>query len=147
VKEAHVGARLGLLAAILGIVLLAIQLVPVERSNPPVEGEMPAPPEVREVLRRACYDCHSNETVWPWYSHVAPVSWLLAHDVSEGRRELNYSRWSSYSPKRQAKLRKETWKEVDEREMPPWYYLPMHPAARLGEADRVLLRDFALSAP
>jgi hypothetical protein len=142
-----VGARLGLLAAILGIVLLAIQLVPVERSNPPVEGEMPAPPEVREVLRRACYDCHSNETVWPWYSHVAPVSWLLAHDVGEGRRELNYSRWSSYSPKRQAKLRKETWKEVDEREMPPWYYLPMHPAARLGEADRVLLRDFALSAP
>jgi hypothetical protein len=141
------GARLGLLAAILGIVLLAIQLVPVERSNPPVEGEMPAPPEVREVLRRACYDCHSNETVWPWYSRVAPVSWLLARDVGEGRRELNYSRWSSYSPKRQAKLRKETWKEVDEGEMPPWYYLPMHPAARLGEADRVLLRDFALSAP
>jgi Haem-binding domain len=142
-----VGRRLGLVAGIAALVFVAIQLVPVDRSNPPVEGEMPAPPEVREVLRRACYDCHSNETVWPWYSHVAPVSWLLARDVSEGRREVNYSRWSSYSPKRQAKLRKETWKEVEEGEMPPWYYLPMHPAARLDEADRARLREFALSAP
>jgi hypothetical protein len=59
-----------------GVLLVAIQLVPVDRTNPPVEEEAPASPEVRAVLRRACYDCHSNETVWPWYSRVAPMSWL-----------------------------------------------------------------------
>jgi heme-binding protein len=68
---------------LLGILLalIVMQFVPVERTNPPVEQEVPAPANVRAMLRRACYDCHSNETRWPWYSHVAPVSWLVAHDV------------------------------------------------------------------
>lgn len=61
--------------SMLGAALLAIQLVPVERDNPPVEEEVPASAEARAVLRRACYDCHSNEVVWPWYARVAPVSW------------------------------------------------------------------------
>ncbi len=68
---------------LLGILLtlVAIQFVPVGQLNPPVEAEVPAPATVRVILRRACYDCHSNETVWPWYSQVAPVSWLVARDV------------------------------------------------------------------
>ncbi len=80
--------------AVLIIALVAIQLVPVDRTNPPVETEVPATVEVRSILRRACYDCHSNETVWPWYSRIAPISWLVARDVREGREKVNLSTWN-----------------------------------------------------
>src|SRR5512144_3173408 len=109
----------------IGVAFVLIQLVPVDRSNPPVQVEVPAPPEVRAVLRRACYDCHSNETVWPWYSRVAPVAWLVARDVREGREELNFSTWDRYATKQQVKKLKESWEEIAEGEMPPYYYLPV----------------------
>lgn len=122
----------------------AIQFVPVTRSNPPVESEMPMAPEVKAVLRRACYDCHSHETVWPWYSQVAPLSWLISHDVHEGRAELNFSTWQRYNPQEQMKKRKESWDEVHEGAMPPWAYRVLHPEARLSEQDRALLQHWAL---
>ena len=134
-------AALGALA--LGV---AIQLVPVDRSRPPVENEISAPPEVRTILERACYDCHSNETVWPWYGYVAPVSWLLAYDVRHGRGHMNFSSWGSYSAKKQAKRREEIPDEVDDGEMPPWFYLPLHEEARLTDSDRDTLRSWALGA-
>lgn len=127
------------------VALVAIQLVPVDRTNPPVESEVPAPPEVREVLRRACYDCHSNESVWPWYSRVAPVSWLVAHDVQKGREELNFSTWNRLTTKDQVEKMKESWEEVEESEMPPWFYLPAHRDARLTDRDRALLQEWAKS--
>ena len=94
---------------LLGLVvaLVAIQLVPVDRTSPPVTADIAAPANVRAVLKRACYDCHSNETTWPWYSRVAPVSWLVARDVREGRKELNFSDWGGYAAKRQARKLKE----------------------------------------
>ena len=101
---------------------------------------MAAPPEVAAVLRRACYDCHSNETVWPWYSHVAPVSWLLARDVREGRGELNFSTWDAYDAKKKTKKLKETAEEVTEGEMPPWFYAAVHRHAALSPADAERLR-------
>jgi hypothetical protein len=131
--------------AVLIIVLVAIQLVPVDRSNPPVETEVPATVEVRSVLRRACYDCHSNETVWPWYSRIAPISWLIARDVYKGREELNLSTWNRYTTKQQLKKLKESWDEVAEGEMPPWMYLPPHPDARLSADDRAVLRAWSQS--
>jgi hypothetical protein len=76
------------------VVFIMIQFVPVNRSNPPAQGDFRGSPEVVSVLRRACYDCHSNETVWPWYSRVAPLSWVIAHDVNEGRAVLNFSTWN-----------------------------------------------------
>jgi hypothetical protein len=124
-------------------VLVGIQLVPVDTSNPPVTADIPTSPEVKAVLRRACYDCHSNETTWPWYSRVAPVSWLIAKDVHEGRAELNFSRWDRYSTQQQVKHLKESWEEVVEGEMPPWFYLPAHRDARLSAEDRALLRQWA----
>jgi hypothetical protein len=124
-------------------VLIAIQFVPVDRSNPPVTGDVPTAPAVKAVLRRACYDCHPNETQWPWYSHIAPVSWLLARDVREGRAELNLSTWDQYSTRQQVKKLKESWEEVAEGEMPPWFYLPAHREARLSAEDRALLRQWA----
>lgn len=78
-------------------VLIVIQFIPVDTSNPPVTADIPSSPEGKAVLRRACYDCHSNETRWPWYSRVAPASWLTARDVREGRAELNFSAWNEYS--------------------------------------------------
>ena len=124
----------------IGVVLVAIQLVPVARTNPPVEASVEAPPEVTAILRRACFDCHSNETVWPPQAYVAPLSWLVAHDVKEGREELNFSRWGPDQAKRTAK---ELPKEVEKKDMPPVLYLLAHPGAKLSDADRTALSAWA----
>lgn len=127
------------------VAFAAIQLVPVTRDNPPVAGEVPASPEVRAVLERSCYDCHSRKSRWPWYATVAPVSWLVARDVHEAREHLDFTAWDGYSAKKRAKKLEEAWEEVDEGEMPLWFYVPLHPEARLSDADRALLREWALA--
>jgi len=124
----------GLLLLLLA--LLVAQAIPVSRSNPPVTGDIAAPPEIAATLRGACYDCHSNETVWPWYGHVAPASWLLASDVREGREELNFSLWTSYSEKKKAKKLKEMADEIRDGDMPPWHYEVMHAHASMNELQR-----------
>jgi len=116
------------------LVAVLIQLIPFGHShtNPPKSGE-PAwdSPGTRELFHRACFDCHSNETRWPWYAHVAPTSWLLQRDVNEGRRHLNFSEWD-----RPQHHRSHVAEQVKEGEMPPWYYLPMHPQAKLSETEK-----------
>jgi hypothetical protein len=133
--------------SVLGLVLVA-QLVPYGRNhrNPPVVAE-PAwdSPATRALAERACFDCHSNETRWPWYSHVAPTSWLVQYDVDEGRRVLNFSEWNRGNS--EAGEASET---VLEREMPPRGYLMLHPEARLTEAERAQLAfglDASLTTP
>lgn len=118
--------------------LLVIQLIPYGRdhSNPPVVAE----PEwdsvkTRELAVRACFDCHSNETSWPWYSNVAPVSWLVQRHVDEGRDELNFSEWHL---KQEGDEAAET---VRERSMPTWDYMLTHPDARLSDAELSVLAD------
>ncbi|HEY1435246.1 MAG TPA: heme-binding domain-containing protein [Thermoanaerobaculia bacterium] len=127
----------------LGLVFLVAQLVPVDRANPPVQGEVAAPPAVRAILRRACYDCHSNEVVWPWYGRVAPVSWLLERDVREGRKEVNFSIFGQYAEKRRHRKWIEIPEQIEKAEMPPWFYTAVHPKARLSEADRAALVQWA----
>lgn len=117
---------------------LAAQLVPVARVNPPVTAELHAPPVVHELLVRACYDCHSHRTDWPWYSGVAPVSWLVARDVRAGREELNFSSWDGASDRAARRLR-ECAEELREGEMPPTPYLVLHPEARLDPGEREAL--------
>jgi hypothetical protein len=131
---------------VVALVMLAVQLVPVPRTNPPVEEEVPAPPEVRAVLERSCYDCHSHETRWPWYAWVAPASWLLAYDVSEAREHMNFSTWDRYDAEKRRKLLGEAWEEVEEGHMPLRAYLWLHPDAELDDADRALLRAWSESA-
>jgi hypothetical protein len=131
------------IALAIGAVIVAIQIVPVDRSNPPVEGVVAAPPEVYAVLKRSCFDCHSNETKWPWYSYVAPVSWLVAHDVHEGRGHMNFSEWNRLVPEEQADHIDHCWKMVAKGKMPLSYYLPMHPDAKLSDADKLLIYDWA----
>jgi hypothetical protein len=118
------------------IALVAAQALPVPRTNPPVSGELVAAAPIAQILRRACYDCHSNQTVWPWYSAIAPVSWLVVHDVEEGRRELNFSTWAVYDAARRRKKLGESRQEMIEGEMPPWMYVLMHAEARLSPAER-----------
>jgi hypothetical protein len=122
------------------VVFIAVQFVPVARTNPPVRSTVVAPPEVAGVLRRACFDCHSNETVWPPQAYVAPLSWLLAHDVQEGREELNFSEWG---PKAEQKTAKKLAKEVGEGDMPPFLYVVAHPGAKLTNDEKALLVNWA----
>jgi hypothetical protein len=129
--------------AVIGALFLAIQFVPVDRSNPAVQTQVPASAEARAVLKKACYDCHSNETVWPWYSYVAPISWLVSKDVVEGRQELNFSTWNLYSAEAQREGMGESVEKVQEGEMPLWFYTPLHPAANLSAADKAVLAAWA----
>jgi hypothetical protein len=117
-------------------VLLLIQVIRIDRTNPPVLSELTAGPEVKSVLRRACYDCHSNETVWPWYSGVAPVSWLVGSDVKEARQHLNFSEWGNYDAGTQSHKLRGIAEEVREGEMPPWYYSLMHGDSRLNPSEQ-----------
>lgn len=128
--------------ATLGLVGVLIQIVPVKRGNPPVESDLVAPPEVKATLKRACYDCHSNETVWPWYSKIAPASWLVASDVTEGRGKFNFSSWNQYTPERQAALLTRIRREVRQGDMPPWYYTIKHQDAKLTPAQRLALETW-----
>ena len=128
--------RTGRVLALAALAAAGAQLVPVARTNPPAVADIGAPAEIASVLRRACYDCHSNETQWPWYSHIAPVSWLLAHDVEEGRQKLNFSAWRRFGPERQARKRAQSIREVRKGKMPPWSYRALHPEARLTRTER-----------
>ncbi len=134
----------GLLATV--ALLLLMQVIRFERTNPPTTGLVHAPADVEKVLRRACFDCHSNETAWPWYTGVAPASWLVHRDVVEGRRHLNFSAWGQLPAEKRAKKQKEVGEEVRDGEMPPWFYLPLHPDAKLSDADRALLEAWAAGA-
>src|SRR5262245_20075542 len=121
------------------VVFLLIQLVPVNRTNPEDRRDPGAPPEVMEVLQRACYDCHSHETVWPWYSYVAPASWLVVYDVNHGRHHFNLSNFADLSDKMKVDVRGIARQLVREDKMPLWYYNVMHPEARLTERDRAII--------
>jgi mono/diheme cytochrome c family protein len=122
----------GLLVA-LGLMLF-IQLIPYggARENPAVvSGPDWDQSRTRELFSRACKDCHSNQTEWPWYSSIAPASWLVYRDVSEGRSHFNVSEWG-----RDENHGDEAAKLVRDGEMPPWFYLPAHPEARLSDVER-----------
>jgi hypothetical protein len=139
--------RLGFTVLGLVVIAAALQVFPGEHpGNPPVEEEIAAPPEVMTVMRRACFDCHSHETAWPWYSRVAPASWLVRRDVREGRRHLNFSAWNRYDPERRARKLEELGEEVEKGNMPMKIYLPLHAEAKLTDAERTLLVDWAEQA-
>ncbi len=136
-------ARVVSVAGALLVLLAIIQFVPVQKSNPPSGAEIDAPLEVKQVFRRACYDCHSNETLWPWYSSLAPVSWLVAHDVREGRAKVNFTAWKAMEPEKEADLVGEIWEEVEDGEMPPWFYRWVHPGSRMADSEKTLIRQWS----
>jgi hypothetical protein len=124
------------IGGLIGLAVL-IQLVPYGRAhaNPPVVEEPKWDSEAtRALATRACYDCHSNQTEWRWYTSVAPASWLAQHDVDDGRRKLNFSEWNRHQREAPRAAR-----EVERGGMPPWYYLPAHPEAQLSTTEKQAL--------
>lgn len=130
--------------ALLGA-LVAIQLIRPGMTNPPVDQAqdirqaMQTPADVQSILEAACYDCHSNETRYPWYSQVAPVSWWVADHIDEGREALNFSTFGALPAEDRAEALEESAEKVQEGEMPLDSYTWMHPEAKLNSTQRDLL--------
>jgi len=129
--------KYALLAAVfLGIV---IQFVPIDIRNPPevrantIYTLESVPQNVRAIFDSSCVNCHSNQTQWPWYSYVAPVSWIVVHDVHEGRRHMNFSEWGSYPAKKRDKKLEEICDQLMNGDMPDGKYLLIHRSARLSQ--------------
>lgn len=128
-----------------GIILVlfaSIQLIRPKVENPESSPKddflaVANPPETVKInIKNSCYDCHSNQTVYPWYNNVAPVSWLISRDIKEGRKELNFSEWAQYSEKRKAKKLDETIEQIEKNKMPLWFYKPLHPLSSLNEQQK-----------
>lgn len=138
--------RKTLIGLLIGFIV--IQFIPVDFTNPPVNEQLDIititqpSKEVSTLLKNACYDCHSNETVLPWYSKIAPVNFWLKGHINEGREHVNFSEWGNYLPK-QAKLKaKESAEKVEEGEMPLKSYTWMHAEAKLNSAQKDSLVNF-----
>ena len=131
--------RIGL--AIL-VLLMAIQFVAVNRSNPKVDpsqtiyATLPVPADVRAVLERSCKNCHSDETSWPWYSHVAPISWIITRDVHQARKAMNLSEWETYSANKKTDKLEEICEQLTNGDMPDRKYTLIHRQARPTAKER-----------
>ena len=130
------------------VALVAAQFIRPARTNPDFDpahtlaAARPMPPAVADLFDRACRDCHSNETRWPWYSHVAPVSWFVIDHVNHGRSHFNASEWRRYDPDEAARLLKRTCELAGDESMPLPSYLLVHRRARLGPPDRVAVCEW-----
>jgi hypothetical protein len=130
------------------ISFLIIQIFRIDKSNPQVDSSKNfvnvtnASAEVKSILAASCYDCHSNEVIYPWYTNIAPFSWWIKHHVNEGREELNFSEWGTYSSRRMDHKLKECIEQVEEGEMPMDSYLWMHKDATLTDAQKQELIAF-----
>lgn len=133
------------------LILILMQFFTIDKSTLPVD---PAKDfiaitkpnqELEEILKSACYDCHSNQTKYPWYSNIAPVSWWLKHHVDEASEHLNFSNWGDYSVKRQDHKLEELYEEVEEGEMPLPSYIWLHGEANLTADQKEKLINWAKS--
>lgn len=136
-----------------GLLLLAAQMIQPARVNPPVDSALEfntllnPPAELSSVLKNACYDCHSNETKYPWYAYFSPVSWYLNNHILEGREELNFSEWGNYQEEDLQEIYKHVTKEVKGHDMPLTTYTWLHPEAKLTDAQReMIVKWFAAKA-
>lgn len=133
------------------VVLIAIQFFQIDKTNPPVRQEadfirLVQPPEaVVSILRTSCYDCHSHETKYPWYTSVAPINWWIRHHIDHGREHLNFSTWGEYSEKKKDHKLEEAVEMVGEGEMPLPSYLWVHRSADLTDSQRKMLSDWFAS--
>ena len=139
---------LKIVAILLVVLVVGIQAIRPARTNPPVDdsqtinAKTQMPPEVASIIDRSCRDCHTNKTVWPWYTNVAPVSWWLSNHVNDGRRAMNMSEWGKLDPNRQDRKLRQICDEVQDGVMPLSSYTPMHPMAKLSDQDKKTLCDW-----
>jgi len=148
--------RVKILVTVLVALFLIAQFVQPKRTNPPVvpsrslQAHVQVPQNVSVILNRACADCHSSQTVWPWYSHVAPISWVVVDDVKTGRSHINFQDWEAQeNPKEAAEHLSLICKEVREKGMPLFSYRLMHKKARLSsqEIDTICAWSQSVGAP
>jgi len=133
---------------ILILVFVGIQFIPmnVPADVPDKEGDaLAAPADVQAILKRSCFDCHSNHTTFPWYSSIAPVSWFTKNHVKEGRKHMNFSTWNSYTDEKKLKYLDKIPKAIKSK-MPLASYLIMHQDAKLSDADKKAITDWATNA-
>ncbi len=134
---------------ILIVVIVGIQLIPVNRpeNNDDLSKDLIAnnqiPENISSILKNSCYDCHSNQTNYPWYAYLAPISFLVVNDVNEGREELNFSEWENRDKIKKAKALDEMAEEVEEGEMPMEIYLITHAKAKLSDKQRKEFAEWA----
>ena len=136
---------------LLGLLVFLVvgQVIRLPRTNPPIDPKreigatIPLTPAVAEIFDRSCNDCHSNRTVWLWYSGVAPASWLIFYDVHEGRQRMNFSEWDATTPQQHKRSLDRMCPDVTNGEMPSWQYMPLHPNAKLSAADVQAVCDWA----
>ncbi len=139
---------LKIIAIILFAGFVVLQFFRPERLNPPIvqaetiESNVEVSPEVGKIFERSCNDCHSNKTIFPWYSNVAPVSWQVVDHINEGRQKLNFSIWSSYDLKKQDGKLKQICNQVTDGEMPMYQYVWVHWNAKLTAEDVKTLCDW-----
>lgn len=130
------------------VVVVLIQFIRIDKTNPPAEPQQDfivitqPPAEIVFLLKESCYDCHSNETNYPWYFNVAPISWWAKDHVNDGRKHLNYSTWGTYKKERKEHKLDEMYSEVEEGEMPLTSYTLMHGAAKLTPGQKTALLDW-----
>lgn len=127
------------------LILLAIRLASPSHDNPPVTAAIDAPAEVVAVFERSCYDCHSNLTEWPWYSHLPPASWVVGNHVVRGREHLNFSTWGTLGEGNRKHLAMEIVEEIESGEMPLSGYIRLHSDAALSPDDVDVLHGWARS--
>jgi len=148
--------RVKILVTVLVALFLIAQFVQPKRTNPPVvpsrslQAHVPVPQNVLAILNRACADCHSSQTVWPWYSHVAPISWVVVDDVKTGRSHINFQDWEAQeNPKEAAEHLSLICKEVREKGMPLLSYRLLHKESRLSsqEIDTICAWSQSVGAP
>jgi predicted Fe-S protein YdhL (DUF1289 family) len=135
---------------IIGLVIIFVimQFFRIDKTNPPIVEANDflvvnsTPPEVAKIIKASCYDCHSNQSVYPWYTNIAPVSWFIKHHIDEGREHFNFSDWNLYSSKDKVHILEECAEEVEEGEMPLKTYTLMHGDAKLSKEQKELLENY-----
>ena len=137
------------LAILVVAAFIVIQFFRIDKANPPViraetlEASTAVPPDISLILGRSCNDCHTNQTIYPWYSNIQPISWLLKNDIDDGRQKLNFSVWNTYTPQRRSKKLEQICDRLEANEMPLPSYLWIHRNSILSESDRIALCDWA----
>jgi hypothetical protein len=128
------------------VIFVGIQFIPVERTNPPITKDVNPPENISVILKTSCYDCHSNETVWPWYSNIAPVSFLIAKDVNEGREHLNFSEWDRYDANRRSKKMDGVSELVEKGVMPLSIYTFIHSDAKMNSEKIKAIKEWVAAS-
>jgi hypothetical protein len=148
-KKQSVRKLLRWIVIVLAGLFVVMQLIRPARTNPPVDesrtisAHTQLTPEAAAILNRSCNDCHSNQTRWPWYTNVAPVSWFVINHVNDGRRQMNFSDWAQYDRSEQENYLKKICREVKSGDMPIHSYLWLHGDAKLSSEDVKVLCDWA----